>query len=216
MARRTTTITDAVDDYIAALTPPEHPALATLRATTARLGGPAAMQISPGQAQAMLVLLKLVGATRHLEVGTFTGYSAAAVALAGVDVVTCDINAEWTAIAQHAWQSAGIADRVSLQLAPAALTLDALIAEGQSFDSMFIDADKTGYDAYWERGLHLVRRGGVILVDNTLWNGKVVVDTDDSADTRAIRDLNRKIASDVRVDAVLLPVGDGLTVARRR
>lgn len=216
MARRNPSLTDALDDYLCSFVPPEPAAMTALRTTTAALGSPAVMQVSPYQAHAMVVLLKLIGARRHLEIGTFTGGSACAVALAGIDVVTCDVSAEWTAVAQQAWSDAGVAARITLKLAPASATMDALIKEGAVFDSIFIDADKPGYDAYWERGLKLVRSGGLLLVDNTLWNGQVVDDADITPNTVAIKAVNRKVGNDPRVDAVLLPIGDGLTVARKK
>ena len=218
MSRNTITMTPDLEHYLERVSPPEHPALTALRAETLALGGVAVMQISPAQGHFMALLTKLLGARRHLEVGTFTGYSAAVVALAlpadGV-VVACDINEEWTAIAKRAWVACGVDARIDLRIAPALQTLDRLVDDGAVFDSMFIDADKPGYDAYYERGLQLVRPGGAILLDNTLWSGAVIDHTDTSDNTTAIRRLNEKLARDDRVDVSVLSIGDGLTVARK-
>ena len=169
----------------------------------------------------MAFLVGLIGARRTLEVGTFTGYSAMAVAEALPDdgrVTACDVSAEWTAIGVEAWQAAGLDHKIELRLAPALDTLDLLLKDGAagSFDFMFIDADKGNYDNYYERGLELVRAGGVIAVDNVIWGGSVADPARQDDDTRSIRALNDKIHGDARVDAVMLPMGDGLTLARRR
>ncbi len=156
-----------------------------------------------------------------MEVGTFTGYSALAVALALPDdgrLVACDVSEEWTAIARRYWEEAGVAHKIDLRLAPALETLDGLLLEGRAgtFDFAFIDADKEGYDAYYERALELLRTGGLIALDNTLWEGKVVDPAATDVDTEAIRAINTKLAQDERVTLSLLPVGDGLTLARKR
>jgi caffeoyl-CoA O-methyltransferase len=179
------------------------------------------MQVGPEQGQFMALLVELVGARNALEVGTFTGYSALAVALALPEdgrLVACDVSEEWTAVGRRYWEEAGVAHKIDLRLAPAVETLDALLAEGRggTFDFAFIDADKEGYDAYYERALELTRSGGLILLDNTLWRGKVADPTISDADTEALRALNTKLASDERVTLSLLPVGDGLTLARKR
>ncbi len=153
--------------------------------------------------------------------GTFTGYSALAVAEAMPSdgrLIACDVSDEWTSIGKRHWVAAGVADKIDLKLGPAVATLDQLIAAGQSntFDFAFIDADKSNYDNYYERALKLVRVGGLIGIDNTLWNGAVVDASRQDADTKAIRALNTKVHADTRVDVVLLPIGDGLTLARRR
>ena len=220
MSSRTLSLTDAVYEYLLGHGVRESPALAALRESTASLAA-ARMQISPEQGAFMKLLIQLSGARRALEVGTFTGYSTLAVAEALPDdghITACDVSEEWTAMSVAAWQSAGVADKVDLRLAPALETLDALIEQGaaDSYDFMFIDADKSNYDGYYERGLRLVRRGGLIAVDNVLWGGSVANPARDDQDTRAIRALNDKIHDDPRVDAVMLPLGDGLTLARRR
>jgi caffeoyl-CoA O-methyltransferase len=198
----------------------ESNALSALRTETSAVRG-AGMQISPEQGAFMALLVGLLGARRTLEVGTFTGYSALAVAEALPDngrLTACDVSEEWTAIAVAAWKAAGLAHKIELKLAPALETLDSLLGEGgaDTYDFMFIDADKANYDGYYERGLELVRRGGLIAVDNVLWGGSVANGERQDDDTRAIRTLNDKIRDDSRVDAVMLPIGDGLTLARRR
>ena len=179
------------------------------------------MQIGPEQAQFMALLVELLGARNALEVGTFTGYSALAVALALPDdgrLVACDVSDEWTAIGRRYWEEAGVAHKIDLRLAPAVETLDDLLAEGWAgtFDFAFIDADKEGYDIYYERALELIRTGGLVALDNTLWEGKVVDSEVTDDDTVAIRAINSKLAGDERVTLSLLPVGDGLTLARKR
>ena len=194
--------------------------LAELRAETAQLPQ-ANMQIAPEQGQFMAMLARMIGARRYLEVGTFTGYSALAVtqAMPAQGEATClDINEEWTTIAQRYWIRAGLADRIHLHLAPAGETLDTLIRDGWSgdYDMAFIDADKTGYADYYEACMTLVRPGGLILVDNTLWDGKVADIDEQDEDTRAIRAFNRHVHADDRVDVSLVPIGDGVTIARKR
>jgi len=179
------------------------------------------MQIGPEQGQFMALLVELIGARSVLEVGTFTGYSALAMAAALPEngaLVACDVSEEWTAIGRRYWEEAGVAHKIELRLAPALETLDALLAEGRAgtFDFAFIDADKEGYDAYYERALELVRLGGLIALDNTLWEGKVVDPAATDVDTEAIRAINAKLALDERVTLSLIPVGDGLTLARKR
>lgn len=178
------------------------------------------MQIGPDQGQFMALLARAIGARKTIEVGVFTGYSALAVALALPPegrVVACDISEEWTAVARRYWKEAGVAHKIALRLAPAAQTLQALIDAGESgsFDFAFIDADKPGYDTYYELCLKLLRRGGLALIDNTLWSGKVANASEQDVDTRAIRALNEKVGKDSRVEQVLLTVGDGLTVVMR-
>ena len=194
--------------------------LAELRQETAQLPQ-ANMQIAPEQGQFMAMLARIIGARRYLEVGTFTGYSAMAVTLAMAQQgeTTClDISEEWTTIAQRYWIRAGLADRIHLHLRPADETLDSLIRDGWSgdYDMAFIDADKTGYVDYYEACFTLVRPGGLILIDNTLWNGKVADDSEQDEDTLAIRGFNRHLHGDERVDLSLVPIGDGLTIARKR
>jgi predicted O-methyltransferase YrrM len=220
MSSRTINLTDPVYQYLLECGVRESPALAALRAETARL--PAAlMQISPEQGAFMALLVRLIGARRTLEVGTFTGYSALAVAEALPEdgrVIACDVSVEWTDVGRRAWRAAGLEHKIELRLAPALETLHALLAAGERgrFDFMFIDADKPNYDSYYERGLELVRPGGLIAIDNVLWGGSVADPGRQDDHTRAIRTLNRKVHGDSRVDAVLVPIGDGLTLARVR
>lgn len=179
------------------------------------------MQISPEQGQFMALLIELLGARRCLEIGTFTGYSALCVAAAlppGGTLVCCDISREWTDIARRYWQAAGLADRIDLQLGPALDTLDTLRKAGEAgrFDFAFIDADKQNYPAYYERCLELLRPGGVVALDNALWSGRVADQHDNDPDTVALRDLNRTIHADQRVTMSLVPIGDGLLLARKR
>ncbi len=219
MSARTIELTDKVYDYLLANSLREPPLLARLREETAAMPA-ASMQIGPDQGQFMALLVELIGARRTLEVGTFTGYSALVVALAlpaDGRVVACDISEEFTAVARRYWAEAGVADKIDLRLGPAVETLDALIAEGLSgaFDFMFIDADKQGYDAYYERGLALLRPGGLIAIDNVLWHGAVADPDRQDEETRAIRALNRKVQADERVSISLVPIGDGLMLARK-
>jgi predicted O-methyltransferase YrrM len=206
--------------YLVASQPPEHPALTALRQDTASLPN-AEMQIAPEQGALFTVLLKLIGARRTLEIGVFTGYSSLVTALAIPDdgrIIACDVSEEYTAVARKHWQAAGVAHKIDLRLAPAMETLNGLLDGGERgrFDFTFIDADKVGYDDYYEACLKLVRPGGLIAIDNTLWDGKPADPSVNDPDTRAIRALNAKIASDPRVDACLLPSSDGLTLCRAR
>ena len=174
------------------------------------------MQIGAEQAALMQLLVRAIGARRCIEIGTFTGYSALAVALAlppGGRIVCCDVSEEWTSIARKYWALASVSGKIQLKLAPALETLKKLKGP---FDFVFIDADKTNYQNYYERCLKLVRRGGIIAIDNTLWYGKVLDRRDQTADTRAIRVFNRKLRRDRRVDICLVPIGDGLTLALKR
>jgi len=220
MSARMLTYGDALAAYLRTKGQRDIPVLARLREETAKLPM-AMMQISIEQGAFMANLVRMIGAKRTIEVGTFTGYSALVVALAlPVDgkVIACDISDEWTRIGRPFWREAGVDDRIDLVLRPAVETLDALIADGGggTFDFAFIDADKSNYDNYYERCLVLLRRGGVIAVDNVLWNGAVVDESRQDADTKAIRALNAKILADDRVDMNMLPVGDGLTLAVKR
>jgi caffeoyl-CoA O-methyltransferase len=213
-------LSDELHDYVVQMGVREPEVLRGLRERTALLpqGG---MQISPEQGAFMALLVRVMGAKRCLEVGTFTGYSSTAVALAlppDGRVVCCDVSREWTDIAREAWADAGVADRIELHLGPALDTLDALVADGGAgtFDFAFIDADKPNYDGYVERALELVRAGGLIAIDNTLWDGRVADPSVQDESTQAIRALNEKLSTDGRVDLALTPIGDGLTLLRVR
>ena len=206
-------------DYYAAHAYREPEILKELRAETARLGGLAQMQIGPEQGAFMAMLVKLMGAKRILEVGTFTGYSSLAMALTGdVKIVAADVSKEWTNVARKYWKKAGVDDRIELRLGPAAETLEELLKAGEAshFDLMFIDADKASYDIYYEGGLKLLRAGGVMLIDNVLWSGSVADPSIKDEDTSALRALNKKIMADTRVDLVMVPICDGVTMARKK
>ena len=220
MTRRTLHLSEELYAYLLDVSLREPSVMRRLREETASLEN-ASMQIGAEQGQFMALLVELMGAGTALEVGTFTGYSALAVALALPDdgrLVACDVSEEWTAIGRRYWEEAGVAHKIDLRLAPAMETLDGLLAEGRAgtFDFVFIDADKGGYDAYYERALDLMRIGGLIALDNTLWDGKVVDPAVTDPDTEAIRALNTKLTGDERVTLSLVPVGDGLTLARKR
>lgn len=191
-----------------------------LRAETDELPN-AGMRIDPLQASLLSVLIRATGARRVIEVGTFTGYSALSMARALPEdgrLVACDISEEYTSIARRYWAEAGVAHRIDLRLGPAVETLDALLAEGAegSFDAAFIDADKENYEAYYERCLRMLRPGGLIMVDNVLWGGKVIDPTDDRSSTRAIRAFNEARSKDPRVDLVIVPIRDGLALLVKR
>lgn len=220
MSNRSIGLDESLQQYLLAASLREPPVLAQLRAETAA-HPEVKMQIAPEQGQFMALLVRLLGATRCIEVGVFTGYSSLAVALAMPPtgrLIACDISEEYTAVARRHWAAAGIAGKIDLRLAPALQTLDALLADGGSgsFDFGFIDADKGGYAAYYERLLELLRPGGLIAVDNTLWGGDVADPGNHDPDTVAIRKFNEKLKSDERVDLALVPIGDGLTLARKR
>jgi predicted O-methyltransferase YrrM len=220
MSNRSIVLTDSLYDYMNDVSLRESPLLLALREETAELSQ-RRMQISPEQGQFMALLVRLTGARRCLEVGVFTGYSSLATALALPDdgrIVACDVSEEWTAVARRYWQRAGVEHKIDLRLAPAIGTLDALVAtrHGGTFDFAFIDADKTNYLAYYERTLVLLRTGGLVLIDNTLWSGRVADPEVADADTVALRHFNEVLHRDERVDLSLLPLGDGLTLARKR
>jgi predicted O-methyltransferase YrrM len=219
MSRESIGLDERLNRYVASCGDPEHPVAAELRQLTGKMAE-ASMQISPEQGQLLAFLAKLVGARNTLEIGTFTGYSALWVALAlpaDGRVVACDVSREWTDVARRYWRKAGVAERIDLRLGPAAATLAALERDGWSgrFDLAFIDADKGGYEDYFESALRLVRPGGVIALDNMLWSGRVADPKARDSTTRLIRDLNAAIAADPRVDRIMVPLGDGLMVARR-
>jgi predicted O-methyltransferase YrrM len=211
---------DLLHDYLLDVGVREPEVLRALRERTAALPQHG-MQIAPEQGALLGLLVRISGARRCLEVGTFTGYSSTAVALAlppDGTLLCCDVSAEWTDVARQTWETAGVADRVSLRLGPALDTLDGLLANGGAgtFDFAFIDADKPSYDGYLERALRLVRPGGLIAIDNVLWSGRVADPAVDDGSTLAIRALNAKIAVDERVDVAMVPIGDGLTLLRVR
>jgi predicted O-methyltransferase YrrM len=179
----------------------------------------AGLQIPPDQGQLMGMIVRLTGARRCLEIGVFTGYSSLAVALAlppDGELVALDVSEEYTDVARLYWAEAGVADRVRLHLAPALETLEDLVAAGETFDLAFIDADKANYPAYFERALALLRPGGVILIDNVLFHGRVIDPEAKDPDTEAIRRLNVSLHHDERIDLALIPIGDGVTIARKR
>lgn len=220
MSNRSIGLAEDVHAYLLSVGVREPEVLRALRAETAELEM-AQMQIAPEEGAALAMLVRLLGARRILEIGTFTGYSSTAMALAlpaDGRIVCCDVSEEWTDIARRAWTAAGVADRVDLRLAPALDTLDDLLATDHAgtFDLAFIDADKENYLNYYERSLRLVRRGGLITIDNVLWSGRVADPSDTDESTEAIRELNALIAADDRVDVAMLPVADGLTLARIR
>jgi O-methyltransferase len=217
---RTLTLDARLLRYVQAHGARETAVQSELRSVTQRLPQ-SSMQIGAEQGALLQVLVRVMGARRCLEIGTFTGYSALAVALAlppAGRVLCCDVSEEWTAIAQRYWKRAGVAGKIELRLAPALQTLDALLEEGRAgkFDFAFIDADKANYANYYERCLKLVRRGGLIAVDNTLWGGSVANPRKKSVDTLAIRAFNRALVRDRRVEMALVPVGDGLSLATKR
>jgi O-methyltransferase len=221
MTRTSFGLDDHLHAYLIANEPPEHPLLGELRAVTAKTTDyKARMQISPEQGHFLVFLGRLIGAARVLEVGTFTGYSSLAMALGlpEVRIVTCDASAEWTGTARRFWERAGVAPRIELRLGPAVDTLRKLEAEKPAarFDLAFVDANKEDYDAYYESALRLVRQGGVVTIDNTLRGGKVADPANDHPSVAPVRALNAKIAADERVDRVILPIGDGMTLVRKR
>jgi len=220
MANRTLGLSASLQAYMLESSLRESDLLAELRRETAR-DPRAGMQLAPEQGQLVALLVQLMGARRALEVGVFTGYSALSVALALPPdgyLLACDVSEKWTTVARRYWQQAGVEAKIDLRLAPAVETLDALIDEGAegSFDFAFIDADKVNYQAYLERSLKLVRSNGLIAVDNTLWGGSVIDAEDKTEDTVAIRAFNLQLQNDERVDISLVPIGDGLTLIRKR
>ncbi len=220
VSTRTIGISDELYDYLLSVSVPPDTLWERLRVETSEAVG-FNMQISPEQGQLMSLLVKMLGAKNALEVGTFTGYSALCVARAlpaDGRLIACDVSEEWTAIARRYWEEAGVADKIDLRIGPALATLDAMVDGGQSgsFDFAFIDADKENYAGYYERCLALLRPGGVVGVDNTLWSGAVADPDNQSDETLAIRALNRLVYEDDRVDSCVLPIGDGLSLALKR
>lgn len=220
MANRTLNLSENLYAYFQRISIRADPILDALRAETSNLPG-AMMQIAPEQGQFMHLLARIAGVQKALEIGVYTGYSALCVARALPEdgqLIACDINAEWTAVARRYWQRANVQDKIDLRLKPARETLEELLEAGASgtFDFSFIDADKEKYNHYFEQALELTKRGGLVLIDNVLWSGKVAdVDVND-VNTSAIRELNRRLYDDVRIDFVTLPLGDGLTIIVKR
>jgi predicted O-methyltransferase YrrM len=220
MANKTIGLSDELAAYVVDVGTREPGVLARLRAETAALPEHR-MQIAPEQGALLALLVELIGARRCLEIGTFTGYSSTAVAMALPDdgrIVCCDVSEAWTSVARRYWDEAGVARKIDLRIAPATETLDGLLADGaeSTYDFAFVDADKSGYDGYYERLLRLVRPGGLIALDNTLWSGRVLDQDAEDEDTRALQALNRKLSGDDRISLCLLPMADGVTLARRR
>ncbi|HCP50441.1 MAG: class I SAM-dependent methyltransferase [Pseudomonadota bacterium] len=221
MSSRTIELTESVYSYLLQSGIQESSIAYELRVKTQESTPWHMMQISPEQGAFMALLVRLIGAKKTIEVGTFTGYSALVVAEALPEdgrIIACDVSEEWTSIARDFWERAGLRNKIDLRLRPATETLDEIIDQGgaDSFDFAFIDADKANYDDYYERCLVLLRPGGLVGIDNVLWGGRVADDTANDDDTLAIRALNEKVRTDQRVSATILPIGDGLTLAIRR
>ncbi len=219
MTAKSTFVDQGIQEYIIGSTVREHPLLRELREETARMPN-ARMQIGPEQGQLMALLAHVIGARRYLEIGVFTGYSSLAMALAlprDGHILASDVSEEYTAVARRYWEAAGVTDKIDLRIGPALETLKAVrVKNGAPFDMAFIDADKANVNAYYEACLELVRPNGLVLVDNVLWGGAVVDPADDDPDTQALREVSRLAGRDERVEAVLLPVCDGLLIARKR
>lgn len=220
MSPRTISLDDRLYGYLLGVSLREPAVLAKNREETARLPG-AGMQVAPEQGQFLGLLVELMGARRALEVGVFTGYSSTSVALSLPEdglLVACDVSEEWTRIARETWREAGVESRIELRLGPALDTLSALLSEGGagSFDFAFVDADKENYVRYYESCLELVRPGGLLAFDNALWDGRVADPLDQSESTLGIRALNERLREDGRVSTSLVPIGDGLMLARKR
>ncbi|WLQ17201.1 O-methyltransferase [Hahella aquimaris] len=220
MSKQTLNMNDSLYQYLQVTGVRENKVLHALRDETNR-HEMARMQIAPEQGQFLTLLTKLTGARKAIEVGTFTGYSAICIA-EGLPkdgkLICCDVSEEWTSIARRYWCLAGLTDRIDLRLAPAMETLNKLLDEGhaRTFDFAFIDADKTNYDNYYEACLRLMRPGGLIAIDNVLWDGKVADPTERSDDTCAIRALNEKLMRDKRIDYSMVPIADGVSLARKK
>jgi caffeoyl-CoA O-methyltransferase len=221
MSRRTLPLDDTLLDYLRDVSLREHPQQAALREATKPMPN-SNMQIGPEQGQFMAFLVKLIGARRAIEIGVFTGYSALTVALAMPEdgrIVACDVSEEYTRVGREFWAAAGVAHKIDLRIGPAVVTLDALLDAGEAgrYDFAFIDADKANYDAYYERSLQLVRSGGLLAIDNVLWYGKVARPAEEKdKDTAALQALNARLHRDERIDLSLVPIGDGVTLARKR
>jgi caffeoyl-CoA O-methyltransferase len=219
MSTRSLSLAPDIYRYVLEHAVREAPVLERLRAVTAGMPG-AEMQISPEQGQFLALLVRLTGARRCIELGTYTGYSSLAMALAlppDGRVIACDVSSEWTQVARQFWREAGVAERIELKLQPALVTLDELLAAGeQTFDFAFVDADKPNYIAYYEKLLRLVRRGGLICADNTLFVAGMDITHSDSAVARALRRFNEHVHHDERVDLSMVPIGEGVTLLRIR
>ena len=220
MSNRSISLTDSLYEYLLAVSLREPDLLRQLRQETAT-DPLARMQISPEQGQFMGLLARLTGARRCLEIGVFTGYSSLTLALALPDdarIVACDVSEEWTSVARRYWAAAGVAHKIDLRLAPALETMAGLLAAGEAgrFDFAFLDADKENYPSYYELALELLRPGGLLVADNTLWSGRVADPANTEATTEALRRFNEQLHRDERVDLSLVPIGDGLTLARKR
>jgi caffeoyl-CoA O-methyltransferase len=220
MSNRSISLTDSLYEYLLAVSLREPDLLRQLRQETAT-DPLARMQVSPEQGQFMGLLARLTGARRCLEIGVFTGYSSLALALALPDdahIVACDVSEEWTSVARRYWAAAGVAHKIDLRLAPALETMAGLLAAGEAgrFDFAFLDADKENYLRYYELALELLRPGGLLVADNTLWSGRVADPANSEATTEALRRFNEQLHRDSRVDLSLVPIGDGLTLARKR
>jgi predicted O-methyltransferase YrrM len=220
MGKKTLDLTDDLYDYLLSVSLRDNPLQKKLREETDKLEW-GIMQISADQAQFMFLLLKLINARRIIEIGTFTGYSALVMASAlpsDGKIVACDVHEEWTSIGRSYWEQTGVADKIDLRLAPALDTLAQLVNDGHSasFDAAFIDADKQNMLNYYEYCLQLLRPGGLIMIDNVLWGSSVIDPDKNDDDTVAIRATNQFVYQDERVDISMVPIGDGLTLARKR
>jgi caffeoyl-CoA O-methyltransferase len=216
--RSSIAITPELHEYVLAHTAPTDDVQRSLIEETSKLGPVSGMQIGPEQGTFMTMLTRLLGVTSAVEVGTFTGYSSLCIARGlapGGRLICCDVSDEWTSIGRRHWEQAGVADRIDLRLGPAFHTLQAL-PEDHTIDLAFIDADKSSYLGYYEEVLKRLRTNGVVLVDNVLWSGRVLDPNDTSDDTAAIRAFNDHLVADQRVEVVMLPIGDGLTLARKK
>jgi caffeoyl-CoA O-methyltransferase len=214
MSPKSFLLTDELHDYVLASSTPLDDVARSLIQETAALGGVSTMQIAPEQGLLLTLLARFAGARRAVEVGTFTGFSALCIARglpSGGRLTCCDVSGEWAAVARRHWEAAGVADRIDLVIAPAAETLATL--DDEPVDLCFLDADKGGYATYWDLLVPKVRPGGLLLVDNVLWSGRVLDPAVEDGDTRALRAFNEKVAADERVEVVLLPLADGITFA---
>ena len=219
MENKSISMNDRLYQYLLSVSLRENESLRLLREETAK-DPMAILQIPPDQGQFMALLVKLMGAKRILEIGTYTGYSTLSMALALPDdgtIISCDINQSWADIGRPYWRQAGVENQIDLRIAPALKTMSELLESGGrgSFDLIFIDADKGSYSAYYEKGMDLLRDGGLFLLDNVLWKGRVADESILDPDTTALRELNELIYRDLRVDVTMLPTGDGLTLARK-